>query len=58
MEKHYALYWINSDNFETVVIDTTGAKTEEQILREINKYEIDSYGEVAYYLIEIEPTFV
>jgi len=37
MEKHYALYWLNGDNFKSIVIDTTGVKTQEQILREINK---------------------
>lgn len=58
MEKHYALYWLNGDNFESVVIDTTGEKTQEQILCEINKYEVDSYGEVAYFLSEIEPIFL
>ncbi len=52
MEKHYALFWLNSDNFEAIVIDTSGNKTEEQILKEIDKYKLDYEGLPTYYLVE------
>lgn len=56
--RYYALYWLNSDNFESIVIDETGEKTEERILQEIGKGAANKYGEVCYFLSEIEPIFV
>lgn len=56
--KYYALYWCNGDNFDGVIIDETGEKTESQILQEIGKGGENKYGEVPYFLSEIEPIFV
>lgn len=58
MEKHYALFWLNSDNFEDIIIDTSGNKTEEQILKEIGKYKLDYEGLPTYYLVEETPIVV
>ena len=53
--KFYALYWINSDNFEDIVVDKSGTKTELEILEEIGKNKKCSDGTAAYFLVEKQP---
>jgi hypothetical protein len=59
MEKIYALFWMNGDNFVDIVIDTTGKKTDVEILEEIGKTE-RSWDDscFAYYLVEKDPIIV